>query len=314
MKVSVWQFITYTSGGLWLVGGGGCPTTYIKEERCARWHAQGKSIPLFIFAATACHFIEDRYEDGDGPDDRLQQILQQGAGGHGQLDQTYRPTLKRMVKELKPRQYRNAISEFKQIVGSIVTLANPLSSASLARLLGISIERIKNRLELLHSVLDIPTDATLPVRIYHESFRDFLIRPDPEDVHEFFVDENVTHKNLADRCLQLLSEGGYLKKDVCGLGAPGKSRTTVEQQTIDRCLPSEAQYACLYWVHHLKCSRVTLSDESQALQFLRSHFLHWLEALSLIGRVSESIRLINELQGLVGVSHFYNYTVSFFGY
>jgi hypothetical protein len=274
----------------------------------------GKSIPLFIFAATACRFIEDRYEDGDGPDDRLQQILQQEAGGRGQLDQTYRPTLKRMVKEFKPRQYRNAISEFKQIVGSIVTLANPLSSASLARLLGISTERIKNRLELLHSVLDIPTDATLPVRIYHESFRDFLIRPDPEDVHEFFIDEKVTHKNLADRCLQLLSEGGYLKKDVCGLGAPGKSRTTVEQQTIDRCLPSEAQYACLYWVHHLKCSRVTLSDESQALQFLRSHFLHWLEALSLIGRVSESIRLINELQGLVGVSHFYNYTVSFFGY
>jgi hypothetical protein len=218
-----------------------------------------------------------------------------------------------MAKEHKPRQYRNAISEFKQIVGSIVTLANPLRPAPLARLLGISTERIKNKLELLHSVLDIPADATSPVRIFHESFRDFLIRPDPEDVHEFFIDEKVTHKKLADRCIQLLSEGGYLKKDICGLRAPGKSRTTVDQQTIDRCLPSEAQYACLYWVHHLKSSRVILNDESQALRFLRSHFLHWVEALSLIGRISESIRLINELQGLVGVSSI-TIPISFFLY
>jgi hypothetical protein len=146
------------------------------------------------------------------------------------------------------------------------------------------------------------------VRIFHESFRDFLIHPDPEDVHEFFSDEKVTHKRLADRCLQLLSEGSYLKKDICGLGAPGKFRTTIDQQTIDRCLPSEAQYACLYWVYHLKSGKVTLNDESQALQFLRSHFLHWLEALSLIGRISEGIRQINELQSLLGVIHFYYYT------
>jgi hypothetical protein len=271
----------------------------------------GKSVPLFIFAATACRFIEDRYEDGDGPDDRLQQIIQLDAGGHGQLDQIYLPTMKRMVKELKPRQYRNTTSDFKQIVGSIVTLANPLSPTPLASLLGISTKRIKNRLELLHSVLDILTDATRPMRIFHESFRDFLICPNPEAVHEFFIDKRVSHKNLADRCLRLLSEGGYLKKDICRLEALGKFRTAVDQQTVNLCLPSEAQYACLYWVHHLKSSRVTLNDESQALQFLRSHFLHWLEALSLIGRISESIRLINELQGLVSVSHFYNYTDTF---
>jgi hypothetical protein len=178
----------------------------------------------------------------------------------------------------------------------------------LARLVSISTERIKNRLELLHSVLDIPTDATRPVIIFHGSVRDFLIRPDPADVHEFVTDQKVTHKKLADRFLQLLSEDGYLMKDICGLGAPGKSRTTVDPETIEQCLPSEAQYACLYWKHHLKSSRVTLDDENQALRFFRSHFIHWLEALSLTGRISESIKLINELKGLVGVSHFYNYT------
>lgn len=265
-----------------------------------------KSIPLFIFAATACRFVED-YRQAGGPDDRLQKILQHEARGN--FDQTYLPALNQMIHGLKGSARCNAISEFKQIVGSIVTLTNPLAAAPLASLLGISTECVNNRLQLLHSVLDIPTDTASPVRIFHESFRDFLIRPDPEDVHEFWVDEKATHKMLVHRCLWLLSEGGYLKKDICGLGAPGKPRTVVDQQTIDRCLPSQARYACIYWVHHLKGSGVTLRDEHQALQFLQSHFLHWLEALSLMGRISESIRLIDELQGLVDVSQFYEHTI-----
>jgi hypothetical protein len=264
-----------------------------------------KSIPLFIFAATACRFVEDYRQGGGGPDDRLQKILQYEACGN--FDQTYLPTLNQMIHGLKGSARCNAISEFKQIVGSIVTLTDPLAAAPLASLLGISTECVNNRLQLLHSVLDIPSDTTFPVRIFHESFRDFLFRPDPEDVHEFWVDEKAAHKTLADKCLRLLSEGGYLKKDICELGAPGKSRTIVDQQTIDRHLPSEARYACLHWVHHLKGSGVTLHDEHQALQFLQCHFLHWLEALSLIGRLSESIRLIDELQGLVDVSHFYDH-------
>lgn len=262
-----------------------------------------KSIPLFIFAATACRFVEGYRQPGGGPDDRLQKILQYEA--HGNLDQTYLPALDQMIHGLKGSARRNAVTQFKQIVGSIVTLANPLAAAPLASLLGISTEYVNNRLQLLHSVLDVPTEATGPVRIFHESFRDFLIRPDPEDVHEFWVDEKATHKTLADRCLRLL-ECGYLKKDICGLGAPGKSRTIVDQQTIDRRLPSEARYACLYWVHHLKGSGVRLHDEQHALQFLQSHFLHWLEALSLMGSISESIKLVDELQGLVDVSHFYD--------
>ncbi|KAJ5808827.1 vegetative incompatibility protein HET-E-1 [Penicillium riverlandense] len=260
-----------------------------------------KSIPLFIFAATACRFVEDYRQGGGGPDDRLQKILQYEARGN--FDQTYLPALTQMIHGIKGSARRNSVSEFKQIVGSIVTLTNPLAPAPLASLLGTSAECVNNRLQLLHSVLDVPSDTTSPVRIFHESFRDFLIRPDPEDVHEFWVDEKATHEMLADRCFRLLSEGGYLKKDICGLGAPGKPRTIVDQQTIDRCLPPEARYACLYWVHHLKGSGVTLHDEHQALQFLQSHFLHWLEALSLMGRISESIRLINELQDLIDGYH-----------
>ncbi|CAI7582049.1 unnamed protein product [Penicillium bialowiezense] len=261
-----------------------------------------KSIPLFIFAATACRFIEDCYEGEGGPDDRFQMILQHKA--HGIFNKTYLPILDHMVHKQRGSRLGRTISDFKLIVGSIVTLSNPLGAAPLATLLNIPTSRIQSRLEPLHSVLHVPTDATRPVRIFHESFRDFLIRPDPEDVHQFYIDEKAAHKTLADKCLELLSLDGSLKKDICGLESPGQSRGILDQQTVNRCLPSEAQYACLYWVHHLKGSQETLHGKHQVLQFLQSHFLHWLEALSLMGRISDSLMLIDELLGLVDRDHY----------
>ncbi|KJZ74569.1 hypothetical protein HIM_06165 [Hirsutella minnesotensis 3608] len=259
------------------------------------------AIPLFIFAATACRFIEDDRQGGGEPDDRLQQILKYQF--HGEFSAAYLPALNQMIWGLKGSRRYEAIEEFKIIVGSIITLANPLPAASLARLLGITAARVNNRLQRLHSVLDIPVNANAPVRLFHESFRDFLIHPDPRDEHEFCVDESERHKTLADACLQLLSASGHLKEDICGLRAPGKAREYVELRTIDSCLPSEVRYACLYWVHHLKGSGIRLDDGHYALQFLRRHFLHWLEALSLVGSISESIGLVVELQRLVDVDN-----------
>ncbi|KAM3558271.1 hypothetical protein MY1884_004075 [Beauveria asiatica] len=268
------------------------------------WPSQAKlenllerSIPLFISAATACRFIEDNRQGEGGPDSRLQKILQHEA--YGDFDQTYMPALNQMVQGLKGTARCNAIAEFRKIVGSIVTLSSPLSVISLANLLGMAVERVDNRLQMLHSVLDIPTDSTTPVRIFHESFREYLVHFDPENKHQFWVDEKATHKMLAKRCLQLLSENGRLKQDICGLAAPGKTRFSVGKHQIDHCLPPEVQYATLNWVRHLKGSGAKLCDGHQVLQFLHCHFLHWLEALSFIGRIAEGIGLIGELQSLI---------------
>jgi hypothetical protein len=155
---------------------------------------------------------------------------------------------------------------------------------------------------MLHSVLNIPSDIDAPVKLLHLSFRDFLVDPVKQDINPFWVDEKMTHAHLANECLNLLSERNYLKTDICNLGAPGRLRTGVDQQTIDDCLPADVQYACLYWVYHLKESKGMIRDGELAHNFLECHFLHWLEALSLTGRISESIRLIDELQSVVNVS------------
>ncbi|CAI7660079.1 unnamed protein product [Penicillium pancosmium] len=259
-----------------------------------------KSVPLFIFAATACRFIEDRKQSG-GVQGRLQKILQNEY--HGQLNQIYLPILNQMISDLSDSATRKALREFNLIVGSIVTVADPLGAAPLANLLGIATDCVDDRLSLLHSVLDTPRDAFSPVKIFHESFRDFLVQVDSVDDHQFQIDETAAHKILADRCISLLDEGGVLKKDICNLKEPGKLRTTIDQEVVDDSLPSEVRYACLYWVHHVKGSAVMLNYEHRVLRFLQNHLLHWLEALSLLGRITDSIKLLGELQVLFNVSH-----------
>lgn len=262
------------------------------------------AVPLFIFAATACRFIEDKRRRGD-PNERLEKFAQNQTGGSGH-NATYRPILDQMIGPVESGEedlIDELIKDFKEVVGSIITLADPLSVASLERLLGRSMGDIDRLLGFLHSVLDIHHDRAAPVRPFHQSFRDYLIDP-RGGVNEFFVNEKDTHEILAIRCLDLLMEVNTLKKDICNLHMPGTLREDVDRRKIDGYLPSEVQYACLYWVHHLKGSRARLHDGHRLLQFLQRHILHWLEALSLMGRISESIRLIEELQGLVDVSHF----------
>jgi DNA repair exonuclease SbcCD ATPase subunit len=121
--------------------------------------------------------------------------------------------------------------------------------------------------------------------------------------YPFWVDEKKAHEKLATRCLQVISTDQHLRKDICNLQKPGTPRTNVDNRTIDRCLPFHVQYACMYWVHHLKESQGTIRDGDQAHRFLRHHLLHWLEVLSLIGRIAESIGIIDDLQTILDVRY-----------
>ncbi|PTB62058.1 hypothetical protein BBK36DRAFT_1186315 [Trichoderma citrinoviride] len=261
-----------------------------------------RSVPLFIFAATACRFIQDRRIGG--PKEQLAKILEQqtGHGSISNLDATYLPIVNGLVAGLSDAEKGFVSERFRRIVGSIVTLASPLCAPSLARLLDIPLETLEDQLDLLHSVLYIPPDARQPVRILHLSFRDFLVDPakaNEADRHSLWIDERKAHQILATRCLELLLEEGTLKKNICDLKLPSTPRSDVKQSALQTALPSEVQYACLYWVFHWKESMDKIEDGGLVDRFLNKHLLHWLEALGLIGRTAEAIGMVNDLMRFV---------------
>ena len=77
----------------------------------------------------------------------------------------------------------------------------------------------------------------------------------------------------------------------------------VENDAIGRYIPAHVQYACCYWVHHLKESGVPLEENGQVHIFLKKHLLHWLEALSLVRKTTEGVLAITFLEGLITVGN-----------
>jgi NACHT domain len=275
-----------------------------------------KSHGLFIYAATVCRFIEQGGEQwppdhllrlilpNETTDDRLQgnaNMIVTNESPTKDLDKMYSQILEHSFKDIKITKDRQQLASiFRQVVGAIAILLSPLSVISITRLLAIDGGIIQRRLRHLHSVLEVPENQENPIRLLHPSFRDFLLDKERCFDQDLYVDEKKGHKALADVCIRLMSN--KLRRDICDLKLPGALAKEVHNHQIEQHLPAEVQYACQYWVQHLQRSKTKLLDNKQVHIFLQEHLLHWLEALSLIGKTSEGVLAVISLESLVIVS------------
>lgn len=247
------------------------------------------SVPLFISAATICRYIERSKLE---PTTRLTELLKDSRRYAGKMDNPYLPILRRLLddEESDKSEQQQLLHQFQKIVGAIILLAIPLSTNALSLFLGIEVNQISNLLDSFRSVLSVPSDRDLPVRILHLSFRDFLVQSESE----FLVNEPNRHKEIALLCLQKMRS--YLRKNICDLEGLATRRADTNPQSLRQHLPPELQYSCRYWIHHLKQSSISSSEAEFVLLFLHEHFLHWVEAMSLLGLVSQVVGMLNLLQ------------------
>jgi hypothetical protein len=256
---------------------------------------------LFIWAATACRFIRQGKQFAAR---RLDMILNSSSNAATEpdkhLNEIYITVLRNSVAaEYTEEEKEELYYMLRQVLGSIAILLSPLPVYPLSKLFHITMEDIDQTLEDLHSILNIPKDKTQSLRLHHPSFRDFLLNSNRCSNLSFWVDEKQTHQKLADSCVRLMSSS--LKQDICRLNAPGVLVTDIESSQVEQCLPPELQYACLYWIQHLQKSSTQLQDNDQVYQFLHDHFLHWLEALCWMRKISEGIYAIVALESIMMV-------------
>jgi hypothetical protein len=256
------------------------------------------AVPLFIYAATVCRYVGSK---GGSPTAYLNKVLQYQKATFSQLDRTYLPVLDQLLSEQEEDEKETLLQAFREVVGSVVVLESPLSAISLARLLQIPQEEIQCRLDSLHSVLSIPDRKDAPIRLLHLSFREFLVDPQKQRKSPFWVDEKSTHKKLASRCIELMSGLSGLHQDMCSLSGPGVLRSEIDEQTVASSLSPDLQYACRYWVDHLKQGQQDIVDRDKTHVFLQKHLLHWLETMSLMRESGKCVNLLDSLQALASV-------------
>lgn len=261
---------------------------------------------LFIYAATVCRFIEE----SKFPEQRLTQILQ-GSDARREpernLDKIYTQILRDSVdRDSDEREKAVWLELFHRTIGSIVISFDLLSIDTLSKLLSVEQRKIEVVLRYLYSVLDAPEKQNSYIRLLHPSFRDFVLDKRRCKDMQFWVDERIAHENLYTRCMELMST--CLRKNIYGLKSLGDLASSVESSVLIQRLPGQVQYACRYWVGHLSRSKDHLLeggkpfDVSKVLKFLQKDYLHWLEALSLMGKMSEGVLIVIDLQSIFTVS------------
>ena len=253
------------------------------------------AVPLFIFAATISRFISDPMWS---PKAQLEFILRYKTTRMDSMDRTYEPILARLFQGDTLRRGR-LTKDLHLILGPVIILGEPLSRRALSNLLGIDEGTIYNRLRAFHAALQVSSDPTAPIRPHHLSFVDFLLDQTRQSSDKFSIDGRSTHQQVAERCLTLLLSTKQLKKDICGILDGETMLHDVSAEHISRFMAPELQYACRYWVYHLSRAD-TIDDNAQGdiLRFLETRFLFWVEALSLLGRFSESVLMLQALMDM----------------
>ncbi|PWY78992.1 WD domain-containing protein [Aspergillus eucalypticola CBS 122712] len=255
-------------------------------ERCGR---------LFIAAATACRLLETT----GFLDDTLDSLLntnKQHVSLTKDIDEMYKFVLKQAITE-RDLDSELLIPLFRLVVGSIITMPEALSLRNLATLLRKSCGTIRTMLKDLKSVLVVPEEDDEQVSIFHLSFRDFLVDPNRCDDERLIIDEKKANKKLFNRCMDLLLEKDYLRRNICDIRQPGTAAVEISQETVNNYLPQEVQYACWHWGTHITCAAsIQTREATQLLKFLKEHFTHWLEALSLTRRMSHASPTMTELK------------------
>jgi hypothetical protein len=263
-----------------------------------------KAGQLFIYAATACRFLSK----STFPKKQLSEMLQVNSSTNSstkELDEMYMLVLKHLINEGNDEDNGDITTLFKRVVGSITVLFNTLSATALTGLLAVSVDEMNGTLDPLQSVLSIPEDKISPLQLFHLSFRDFLLDQKRCSDLQFWIHEKKAHRDVFLSCLKAMSN--HLTRDMCHLGQPGVLATEVEKSTVERNLSPDVQYACQFWVDHFQWSEIEPCNYDQIHQFLEEHFLHWLESLSLIRKVSEGVLMMTTLLSILSVSGFVPY-------
>ena len=247
-------------------------------------NAAGK---LFIIASTTIKFLLD--DRRCNPKAQMRDLMQTITVDVGNMGVTPLNTLDGVYTQIlsvaiPPNSSPDILSRFHSVIGTIVLLQDPLPIQPLASLLHTDTNYVRGALIHLRSIIFLTGPEHTP-RIYHKSFPDFITDEkrcsyDPR----FHISIGVQHARIARNCFRVMEE--QLRANICDLKFPEKYLDNDKIQHLLRGrISCELHYACLHWATHLFNAEKDNNLFVLLEKFSFTHLLHWLEVLSLIGRL-----------------------------
>ncbi|RYP27056.1 hypothetical protein DL767_007830 [Monosporascus sp. MG133] len=190
----------------------------------------------------------------------------------------------------------------KQILAVTSVVYRPLTLRELTSLVESlddfpdSFESLEQIIKLCGSFLTLREETIFFV---HQSAKDYLLQNAANKIFPSCIENE--HYAISLRSLQIMSR--TLQRDIYRLNDWGLPTDQVTPPDPDPL--AAVRYSCIHWVDHLaeckpdeQVQYEDVRDGGIIDTFLRRHYLHWLEALSILGRVSEGILVMSKLNGL----------------
>ncbi|KAL2145029.1 hypothetical protein VTI28DRAFT_8129 [Corynascus sepedonium] len=205
----------------------------------------------------------------------------------------------------------------KQILAVAVIVRRPISLVELTTLVEMpddvsdDLESLEEIVKLCGSFLTL-RDGT--VYFVHQSAKDFLLgkasnktcNKASQEAFDWVFSSGTESVDYIFFSKSLNAISTTLRRDMYGLGVPGLSIDNIQVPDPDPL--AAVRYSCVYWVDHLRNSFSgtntkrgdLLQDHGVVHTFLKTKYLYWLEALSLLRAMSEGIVAIRQLERLLG--------------
>jgi cytidylate kinase len=242
---------------------------------------------LFVYAVTVINFVS--YEVAD-PVKRLKLVMDAKANSTKEpfilLDALYTQVLKNVPPSEAPLD-DIVLSQLRSILGALVFSLEPLRVHAIVELTGRTLAEVNPLVRRLAAV--ILGGGQEPVSLFHPSFFDFITSSERCQDTNFLLQPSIQHQELAHCCLRVMNSTEHgLRYDICELVNPSVANKDVRD--LDRRLgkvTEAVRYATVYWAAHLSCGdKVSNTLEGELVSFCESHLFHWIELLSLLGRLS----------------------------
>ncbi|KAL7803365.1 hypothetical protein V8C44DRAFT_353199 [Trichoderma aethiopicum] len=258
------------------------------EELRTRLHRAiiEKSNGTFLWAALVFKEIEElrTYDD----DAEILELLQEIPSG---LIALY----DRMVDQID-QLTRNDQLRCRNLLAVMATAYQPLDLGVTPTMAGLKerlarFEPLKTLIKTCGSFLTVRDKV---VYFVHQSAKDYLVG---EGYHRIFQHgTEAVHRDLFCRSLDALEKPGRLRPNIYSLPYPG---VRVHEVSIPQPDPlADIQYCCISWLRHF-CDGFfgahstkngdLVEGVDKVLRFFKEHFLHWIEALSLLHNIQVGV-------------------------
>jgi hypothetical protein len=209
-----------------------------------------------------------------------------------------------MIARIETRTIAD-VQACKKVLITTSLAYRPLSIPELAALTGLSPSMTDKAVKICNSFLSTEERT---VKLIHQTAREYLT------LREFELDGKPAHGHMlmARYAINSLSK---LKRNICGLEEygfkPMNEGDDVDYENNDDHPLAPMKYSSVFWADHVlslvhtskyKAEQIELI-EGELFRFLYEHILHWLESLSLMGKLSNGPKSIRILLHIAKVGH-----------